>query len=113
MSGKPRRCQFGERQAVKRAVAARAQLLELVGDRPYLYNSTAKKFAASAQVKRKAKLNEREPGRNLRCYLPRCRLIVTVVTSVPVGRIMTACALPVVVSESAAVNGPPATRASM
>lgn len=37
---------FGERQAFKRAVAARLKLLELVPDRPYLKHATAKKFAA-------------------------------------------------------------------
>lgn len=43
---------FGAREAFKRAVAARAQLLELVGDRPYRYNPTAKKFATDSATKR-------------------------------------------------------------
>lgn len=37
---------FGRRPAFKHAVAARAQFLDLLGERPYLYNPTAKKFAA-------------------------------------------------------------------
>lgn len=44
---------FGNRQAFKHAVAARAKLLDLVADRPYLYNATAKKFAARAAAKEK------------------------------------------------------------
>lgn len=36
---------FGRREAFERAVAARAEMLELVEDRPYLYNATAKQFA--------------------------------------------------------------------
>jgi len=44
---------FGQREAFKRAVAARTQLLDLVGEQPYLNNATAKKFAArSAQLTR-------------------------------------------------------------
>ena len=42
---------FGRRAAFKRAVAARTQMLALVGERPYLHHPTAKKFAArSAQL---------------------------------------------------------------
>lgn len=37
---------FGAREAFRRAVVARAQLLELVPDRPYLKHVTAKKLAA-------------------------------------------------------------------
>ena len=37
---------FGERQAFRLAVAARAELLLRVENRPYLYDRTAKKFAA-------------------------------------------------------------------
>jgi len=36
---------FGARGAFQRAAAARAQMLELVAERPYLYNTTAKKLA--------------------------------------------------------------------
>ncbi len=37
---------FGERQAFRLAVAARAKMLDLVAERPYLHHPTAKKFAA-------------------------------------------------------------------
>lgn len=37
---------FGGREAFRRAVAARKELLALVEDRPFLYNTIAKKFAA-------------------------------------------------------------------
>jgi hypothetical protein len=37
---------FGRREAFKRAVAARARMLDLVGERLYLKHATAKKFAA-------------------------------------------------------------------
>ena len=37
---------FGERQAFRLAVAARAELLLRVENRPYLYDRTARKFAA-------------------------------------------------------------------
>ena len=37
---------FGRRPAFNLAVAARTQLLKLLGEQPYLYSSTAKKFAA-------------------------------------------------------------------
>jgi hypothetical protein len=37
---------FGSREAFKRAVAARARMLTLVGERPYLHHPTAKRFAA-------------------------------------------------------------------
>lgn len=36
---------FGEREAFRRAIAARKELLVLVDDWPFLYNATAKKFA--------------------------------------------------------------------
>jgi hypothetical protein len=38
---------FGHKEAFRRAVAARARMLEMVEDRPYLYSATAKKFAAN------------------------------------------------------------------
>jgi hypothetical protein len=37
---------FGKREAFKLAVAARARMLDLVPDRPYLKHATARKFAA-------------------------------------------------------------------
>lgn len=37
---------FGHREAFRRAVAARTELLQLVDDRPYLKHSTAKRLAA-------------------------------------------------------------------
>jgi hypothetical protein len=43
---------FGERQAFKRAVAARTDMLELIGARLYLKHPTAKKFAARARRQR-------------------------------------------------------------
>jgi hypothetical protein len=36
---------FGSREAFKRAAAARARMLTLVGERPYLHHPTAKRFA--------------------------------------------------------------------
>jgi len=42
---------FGERQAFRLAVAARARLLELVAERPYVYAATAKKFATRSVAK--------------------------------------------------------------
>lgn len=44
---------FGYRGAFERAVAARAKMLDLVDDRPYLYHPSAKKVAAK-QAKRNA-----------------------------------------------------------
>lgn len=44
---------FGSRQAFRRAVAARAELLQLIGDRLYLQHPTAKKFAARSAAKEK------------------------------------------------------------
>jgi hypothetical protein len=38
---------LGRREAFRLAVAARTRMLDLVGDRPYLHNATAKKFAAA------------------------------------------------------------------
>jgi len=46
---------FGRREAFKRANAARARMLELIDEQPYLYNETAKRFAA-----RQIKLAKRE-----------------------------------------------------
>lgn len=40
---------LGRREAFRLAVAARTRMLELVGDRPYLHNATAKKFAAGVR----------------------------------------------------------------
>lgn len=42
---------FGERSAFKRAIAARADMLALIDNRPYLHHPTAKKFAARAAAK--------------------------------------------------------------
>lgn len=39
---------FGERQAYKYAVAARGEMLAQLDDRPYLYDVTAKNFAAKS-----------------------------------------------------------------
>jgi hypothetical protein len=39
---------FGERRAFERAVAARAEMLHLVEDRPYIKDVTAKRFAPSS-----------------------------------------------------------------
>ncbi len=41
---------FGYREAFKRAVAARAQLLLLVEDRPYIKHATAKKLASERRT---------------------------------------------------------------
>jgi hypothetical protein len=43
---------FGSREAFRRAVAARAQLLQLVPDRPYLKHATAMRFASESTNKR-------------------------------------------------------------
>ena len=45
---------FGRREAFRRAVAARARMLDLVADRPYLKHATAKKFAARPAAKEKS-----------------------------------------------------------
>jgi len=42
-------------EAFKRATAARAKMLELIDEKPYLYNETAKRFAAT-----QIKLSQRE-----------------------------------------------------
>lgn len=39
---------FGARAAFQRAAAACAQMLELVAERPYLYNAMAKKYATAS-----------------------------------------------------------------
>lgn len=43
---------FGRREAFARAVAARAEMLALIDDRPYLYNATAKQCAARSAAKK-------------------------------------------------------------
>ena len=43
---------FGRREAFKLAAAARERMLKLVGERPYLYDITAKKFAARSAAKK-------------------------------------------------------------
>ncbi len=44
---------YGKRSAFERAVAARANMLALIDDRPYVHHPTAKKFAAGPATKAK------------------------------------------------------------